>query len=103
MAGYIKACSVTEIPSGSMKQIILGGTPVAVLHVDGEYFALSDTCTHAKCSLAQEGLIEGGVITCGCHGAQFNAKTGGVLSLPATVDLVTYDVLVKGGNVLVKI
>lgn len=103
MPGFIKACSVTEVPPGSMKQVVMGSVPVVVLNVDGEYFALSDTCTHARCSLANEGILEGTVITCGCHGAQFSASSGKVLSLPATTDLITYEVKEEKGEVFVKI
>lgn len=33
--------------------------PIAVFRSEGEYFALSDTCSHAEASLS-EGLIENG-------------------------------------------
>lgn len=103
MPGFIKACSVSEVLPGSMKQMVMGNVPVVVLNVDGEYFALSDTCTHARCSLANEGILDGAVIICGCHGAQFSASSGKVLSLPATTDLKTYEVKVEAGEVFINV
>lgn len=103
MADYLIACKAKDIPSGSMKQCTIGKVPVLIAHVGDDYFAVSDTCTHAACSLANDGFIENNVITCGCHGAQFHAGTGKAMSLLATVDLAAYEVLAKDGNILVKI
>lgn len=103
MAAFIRAASVNEIPSGSMKVCLVSGRQIAIANVDGEFFAFADTCTHAQCSLGGEGFLEGTTITCGCHGAQFDITNGSVLSLPATVPLGSYQVKLEGEDVFVYV
>ena len=59
-----------------------------MFNVDGEYYAIDDTCTHDKYSLA-DGYIDDDVVECALHMAKFSIRTGKALSLPATRDLVT--------------
>lgn len=99
---FIKAASTSDVPSGSMKTVMVKGKPIALANVDGQYFAVSDICTHEHCSLGTEGFLDDGVVTCGCHGAQFDVTTGRVLALPAPGDVVSYEVKVEGNDVLIK-
>lgn len=103
MADFIKAISLADVSPGSMKQVVVGGKSVAITNIDGVVFAVADSCTHKECSLGNEGFLNGKVITCGCHGAQFDAATGKVMSLPATVDLATYETKVENGEIYVKL
>lgn len=100
---FEKAATLHDVPSGSMKTVMVKGKPIALANVDGQFFAVDDTCTHEQCSLGTEGFLDGSIITCGCHGSQFEVTTGKVLSLPAPTDVATYAVKVEGNNVFVKI
>ncbi|MBI4062516.1 non-heme iron oxygenase ferredoxin subunit [Candidatus Gottesmanbacteria bacterium] len=100
---FVKAASIKEIAPGSMKTVRVGGKPIALANVDGQFFAVSDTCTHEQCSLGTEGFLDGSIITCGCHGSQFEVTTGKVLSLPAPTNVASHEVKVEGDDVLVKI
>lgn len=103
MADYIKVTVASSIPTGSMKSFIVQGKKVAIANVAGEFFAIDDSCTHAHCSLGDEGFFDAHVVTCGCHGAQFDIASGKVLALPATQDLTTYPVRTHGEEIFVKI
>ncbi len=100
---FTKAAAIQEIPTGTKKTVIVSGKRIAIANVDGEFFAIDDTCTHQQCSLGTSGFLDGSAIICSCHGAQFDVTTGAVLSLPATVDLNTYETSVEGEYVLVNI
>ncbi|WP_217544830.1 non-heme iron oxygenase ferredoxin subunit [Streptomyces sp. GbtcB6] len=77
--------------------------PVAVFDIDGELYAVSDTCTHGESSLS-EGYVEpDGRVECVAHMAEFSVKTGEALTLPATDDLQTYAVKVEDGMILVAV
>ena len=67
-----------DVAAGEIAAFDADGVRVAVANVDGRFFAIDDTCTHEQCSLAAEGTLEGTVVTCGCHGAQFDVTTGEV-------------------------
>lgn len=103
MTDFIKLFKTSELALGSKKTVFVGGKRLAVANIEGEYFIVDDTCTHAGCSLGGEGYLDGSAIVCGCHGSQFDMTTGKVLSLPASVDLTSYQVKVEDGIVCVAI
>lgn len=69
---------------------------------DGEYYAISDVCSHGQVSLS-EGEVDGTSIECWLHGSTFDLKTGQPESLPATRPVPTYPVSYDGEQVLVDI
>jgi 3-phenylpropionate/trans-cinnamate dioxygenase ferredoxin subunit len=83
---------------GKPVAIDVDGTPVCVVKVADEVFAVADTCTHAEASLA-EGEVTGSKIECWLHGAEFDLKTGKALTPPATEALKTFNVK-RNGNQL---
>ncbi len=103
MATFTKALGVSDLPPGSMKTVVVGGNKLAIANVDGDFFAIDDTCSHAQCSLGTEGFIDDNVVTCGCHGATFDVTSGKVMSLPAITDVASYPIKIVGGDILVKI
>ena len=60
----------------------VSGTRIAIASVGDAFYAFGDTCTHRGCSLA-EGELEATIVTCPCHGSQFDVTTGEVLRGPA--------------------
>jgi 3-phenylpropionate/trans-cinnamate dioxygenase ferredoxin component len=96
---WVPACQAGDLPEGEVTLLDLT-PPIAVYHVDGEFFATDDTCTHEVSSLS-EGYVDGDVIECAYHFAKFCIRTGAVLSLPATEPIGTYPVKVVDGSVLV--
>jgi 3-phenylpropionate/trans-cinnamate dioxygenase ferredoxin subunit len=83
---------------GKPVAIDVDGTPVCVVRVADEVFAVADTCTHSEASLA-EGEVTGSKIECWLHGAEFDLKTGKALTPPATEALKTFNVK-RNGNQL---
>ncbi len=103
MVDFVVAAKLTDIPNGSMKAVVVSGKTVTIANVDGQFFAINDTCSHAQCSLGGEGFLDGSVVTCGCHGAQFDVTNGHVMSLPATENVSSYPVRVEGADIIVEI
>ena len=100
--GKIIAGSVSDIPPGKMIKVGIDGKEILVANIDGKFFAIDDTCTHSGASLS-EGSLEGCVVTCGWHKAEFDCKTGKLAKFPAKIrDLGTYKVSVESDNVFVE-
>jgi nitrite reductase/ring-hydroxylating ferredoxin subunit len=98
--------STSEFPAadlapGDLKLIQLDGVDIAVYNVGGTFYATQDACTHEMGELS-DGFLDGEVVTCPFHGAQFNVCTGAVVAEPATVPLKTYRVTVANGTVRVE-
>ena len=93
----------TAIKPGELAAFDVAGVRIAVANADGRYFAIDDTCTHEHCSLAAEGTLEGTVVTCGCHGAQFDVTTGAVLAPPAPEPVKAYPLRVDNGSLVIEV
>jgi nitrite reductase/ring-hydroxylating ferredoxin subunit len=93
----------TDVKAGDLAALEVKGVRIAIANVNGELFAIDELCTHEQCSLAEEGSLEGTVVTCGCHGAQFDVTTGRVLAPPAVEPLKVYPIHVEGGQIVVEV
>src|SRR5574341_1910007 len=100
MADFKKVASASEIPSGEMLVVEVGDIEVAIANVGGEFFAISNTCTHRGGPLG-EGILTGDVVECPFHAGQFNVRTGEVVAQPPTEPVQTYRVKVDGDDVSV--
>jgi 3-phenylpropionate/trans-cinnamate dioxygenase ferredoxin subunit len=78
------------------------GVTVAVVNVDGEYFAVDDRCSHAAAPLS-EGRLDGGELCCPWHAGRFCVRTGRARCLPARRPIATYPVRVACGRILVGV
>jgi nitrite reductase/ring-hydroxylating ferredoxin subunit len=97
----LSAGSLKELQERGVARIWWENEPLAVFWVDDGARAVSDTCTHADCSLS-DGIRDGGVITCPCHGARFSLDTGAVLSFPAVVPVQSFPVAIVDGEVYIE-
>ncbi len=102
MADFIKVAELDEIEEGELKGVEADGEPICLAKVNGQICAFTDNCTHISGPL-NEGDLEGDVLTCPWHGAQFNVHTGKVLRGPARQDLFTYPVHVEGNSILLQL
>ena len=99
---WTKLAKITDIPAGQIRSFSAEGRKVAIAHLENEFFAINDVCTHAQCSLGEGSLIEQEV-ECPCHGSRFDVKSGAVRFLPATVPVASYKVKVEGEDILVEL
>jgi 3-phenylpropionate/trans-cinnamate dioxygenase ferredoxin subunit len=99
---FVKVATVDQIPEGEPMQVYVDDRPIALVRCEGTVFAVSDICTHEE-EYMSAGFVEDCMIECPRHGSQFDVRTGKVLSLPATEDLPTYPVKLKGDDVLVGV
>ena len=99
---FERACSLAEVPLDEALGVTIGRYDVAVARHEDEIFAVSDVCSHADVSLA-EGDVEDGTVECWLHGSRFDLRTGKPLSLPAVKPVATFQVVVEGDDVHVKL
>ncbi|MEO2201101.1 MAG: non-heme iron oxygenase ferredoxin subunit [Nitrosopumilus sp.] len=100
--GKIIACKTSDISPGKMIKVSIDGKDILVANIDGKYCATDDSCTHSGSSLS-EGKLDGCVITCGWHAAQFDCGTGKLVKFPVKIrDLASYNVIVESDNVFVE-
>ena len=71
---------------GKPMKIIVDTTPVCLVKIKEEVFAVEDTCSHSEASLS-EGELNGYRIECWLHGAEFDLRTGEAVVPPAVAPL----------------
>jgi nitrite reductase/ring-hydroxylating ferredoxin subunit len=92
---------LSDIAFGGMKAAKIEGREIVVCNYDGKFFAVDNRCPHMNGSL-EAGTLDGYILTCPVHYAQFDITTGEVLSGPEkTSSLRSYLVQVEGD--LIKI
>jgi 3-phenylpropionate/trans-cinnamate dioxygenase ferredoxin component len=96
----VDAIALADLDDGEPHLVLVDGTPVCVVSVDGEVLAVHDICTHALESLSC-GWVEGDRIECPRHGASFSLRSGEALTPPAIRSLPTFAVEVRDGRVLI--
>jgi cytochrome P450/nitrite reductase/ring-hydroxylating ferredoxin subunit len=89
-------------PDGTLRRVDAGGRAVCLGRVDGAWVAFDDTCTHEECPLS-DGVLDGTVIVCPCHGSEFDLRTGDVLTPPALEPLPIYELREQGGGLEVRL
>ena len=99
--GWTRVAARDEIKQGEIFATEIDDTAIALTEIDGQIFAVSDTCTH-EFALLSEGFLEGEEIECPLHQARFDIATGRCLAPPAAVDLRTYAVRIDGDDVYVR-
>jgi ferredoxin-NADP reductase len=101
-ARFRQVAKTEELAHGQAKGVSVNGATIALFNVDGEYYAIDDSCPHAGASLS-EGELAGKELTCPLHGAVFDVTTGEVLGPPADEGVACYKVRVSGSDIEVEI
>ena len=104
MSKWINIANQTEFGEGQSRLTEVNDTRIAVINLNGEYFALKDVCSHEGfpmlgCGLEHSELICGDELVCPRHGARFSIRTGEPLCPPAYEPVETYQVRIHEGMV----
>lgn len=95
---FLEIAPASELPAGERLFVEIEGKPVVIFNLAGQYFAIADVCSHDDGPVG-EGDLDGYTITCPRHGAEFDLRSGKVLSMPAAVDIPAYPVRVVDGMI----
>ena len=97
----VRVCKADDLKPGMALRVETDAEPVAVFNVDGEFYAIADTCSHEESSLS-EGYVDEDIVECAKHGAMFHIPTGEVRSLPATRNVRSFGTVVEDGDLFVE-
>jgi 3-phenylpropionate/trans-cinnamate dioxygenase ferredoxin component len=100
MTDFVSVARTDELDPGDRLIVEIGRRWVAVFNIDGQFYAIEDVCPHDGGPLA-EGELNGCVITCPRHGAEFDVRTGKVLKAPALVDVPSYEIRIQDDEIQV--
>ncbi|MGB9371308.1 MAG: Rieske 2Fe-2S domain-containing protein [Halobacteriota archaeon] len=106
-ADYVKVAETSEVPVGTMKEV--EGAQILIANVNGNYYAISNKCSHMGTPFSQ-GVLDGNIVTCAKHRAQFDVTTGKVVTRPKVAflhpkinDVPSCQLKVENENIMVKL
>ncbi len=99
---YIAVARHADVPAGASLKIDAAGMAILLCNNAGQFFAISERCSHADESLAC-GRVRNGWISCPAHGARFDLETGAALNSPAKEPIKTFPLRIVGGVIEVAV
>lgn len=101
---WVEVCRVKDFGDGERKVVYLNGQQIAVFNVAGEFYAISNRCSHARGPLS-EGAVEAEscTVTCPWHYGRFELKTGQAVDGVASAPVKTYIVEIRDHVIYVGI
>ena len=100
MPQFIEAVRVDQIPPGTGTTVKVTGKEVAIFNVDGDVYAIGDSCPHAGASLGA-GKLNGKIVTCRAHGLRYDVTTGQVTT--GGFGVASYPVKIEDGYILIAV
>ena len=82
---YVSAIEADEIVPGGMKAVEVEGREIIVCNSDGRFYAVERRCGHMNAPI-ELGTLDGTILTCPMHCAQFEVTTGEALAGPVPHD-----------------
>jgi nitrite reductase/ring-hydroxylating ferredoxin subunit len=99
--GFVAVARVGDLASGEMKFVAIERERIVLANVEGSFYALRDVCGHRNAPLSR-GRLDGCIVECPLHFAQFDIRTGKFVDGPYSADVPAYEVRVEGGTVYLK-
>ena len=100
MAEFVDAANLDELPPGTGTAVKVAGKEIAIFNVDGDIYAIGDSCVHAGASLGA-GKLNGKIVTCRAHGLRYDVTTGQVTT--GGFGVASYRAKVVDGQILVAV
>ena len=88
---WIRVCASSDLLPGETTVAWDGDTPILVVNIDGDCYALEDRCTHEDFELSAGAFdARSATIECVLHGSKFDVRDGRALNPPAYAPVRTY-------------
>jgi nitrite reductase/ring-hydroxylating ferredoxin subunit len=99
--GFVAVARVGDLAPGEMKFVAVERERIVLANVEGSFYALRDVCGHRNAPLSR-GRLDGCIVECPLHFAQFDIRTGKFVDGPLSADVPAYEVRVEAGTVYLK-
>ncbi|MGE8317943.1 MAG: Rieske (2Fe-2S) protein [Comamonas sp.] len=102
MDEWITIASWANVSTTHRALVRVAGHEIAVFVVDGQPYAIEDSCPHAGAALCR-GALDGHLVQCPAHGLRFDLRTGGLAGCQDGLKARTYSVRVEGDAIQVQV
>ncbi len=101
MAEFVEIASLEQIAPGRSLVVNIADKSIALFNVDGQIYAIDDSCMHQGASLGA-GKIDGKIVTCRAHGLKYDVTTGFVGGSPG-YGVASHQVQVVNGKIAIVV
>lgn len=100
MGEWVKVAEAGDIAPSRGRRIEIAGLAIAVFNLDGQFFALEDTCPRDDGSLSQGDLF-GDLVQCPIEACKYELATGHCITFDARVQ--AFETKVEGSDILIRL
>lgn len=101
MSDFTSVAKTSDLAPGECKVVQVGDIAVGLFNVDGDFYALDNTCAH-KGGPIGDGFCDGNIVKCPWHGWPYDITTG-ECTRHEGVKVDAYEVQVAGDDVQVRV
>lgn len=103
MSEFVRVASASDLPAGQAMVVDVSGRLIALFNVDGQFYALDNTCVHRGGPLG-EGFVDRNNLTVQCpwHGWIYSLATG-ASPIDSMAKVEKFEVKVEEGEVKVSL
>jgi nitrite reductase/ring-hydroxylating ferredoxin subunit len=98
---FVRVGSVKKLGPGSVMEVSVHGSTIAVCNSEGVIYAVSGICPHAGGPLGQ-GALHGHMLVCPWHSWEYDCRTG-ENDFDPEIRISSYPVKIEGDDILVDI
>ena len=102
MKNYTVVAPTKDIPVGKRKRVKIKGQRISIFNIDGEFYAINDTCPHKGTAPLIRGSLDGLAIRCPNHGYRFDLKTG-ECNIDPVFNTKIFPVKIKDGKIFLSL
>jgi uncharacterized membrane protein/nitrite reductase/ring-hydroxylating ferredoxin subunit len=99
--GWAQVAQADAIQEGETLRVDFDGYVLAIVKFEGQFYAFQEFCTHRFAPLS-EGSFHEHQVECPWHRSCFDIRDGKVTQGPAKLDLKTFPLSVRNGNLLIR-
>lgn len=101
MGEFIRVASISDVPDGKIKKVVVNGKEYALYNVSGNIYASTTVCPHQGGPL-DEGELDGNNVVCPWHGWTFDVING-QSAMSSRVKIPVYETKIEQGNIYLNI
>ncbi len=98
---FEQVATLSTLSDGEIMAVEVHGESILLANVDGQVYAISETCSHEGAPLSEGFLTGGTCLECPWHAGRFDLSDGSVIEAPPLVGLTAYAVRVDGDDIYV--